>query len=48
MSLSDGGGLFATDKEMTRRRSRSCVKGHRRSQSQKAPASVQTNESVFP
>ena len=46
MSLSDGGGLFETDKEMTRRRS--CVKGHRRSQSQQAPASVQTNESVFP
>ena len=39
MSLCDDRGLFATDKEMARRRSRSCVEG----QSQKAPVSVQTN-----
>ncbi len=34
MSLCDGRGLFATDKEMARRRSRSCVEGHCRNQSQ--------------
>ena len=43
MSLCDGRGLFATDKEMARSRSRSCVEGHWRSQSQKAQVSVQTN-----
>ena len=43
MSLCDDRELFATDKEMAQRRSRSCDEGHRRSQSQKAPVSVQTN-----
>ena len=47
MSLCDDRGLLATDKEMTRKRSRSCVEGHSGSRSQKAPVSVQTNESAF-
>ena len=47
MSLCDDRRLFATNKEMARRRRRRRVEGHSRSQSQKAPVSVRRMNQRF-
>ena len=48
MSLYDVRGLFATDKEMARRRSRSCVEGHCAVSHKKHWSACRRNNQCFP